>query len=69
MDRKELSHAQTNTKSKMAALLEAAAAGKLWTGNETDRTDTTNARSSRTKSARSGRSPVTPSKSDIVRNN
>ncbi|XP_063441327.1 coiled-coil domain-containing protein 191-like [Mytilus trossulus] len=67
VERKELEHAQSNTKSKMAALLEAAATGKLWTGNETDRTSSTveTTRSNRIQSARSGRKPVTPSASDI----
>ncbi|CAC5393174.1 unnamed protein product [Mytilus coruscus] len=67
VERKELEHAQSNTKSKMAALLEAAATGKLWTGTETDRTSSTRetTKSSRTQSARTGRKPVTPSASDI----
>ena len=52
----------------MAALLDAAATGKLWAGNETDRTASTvdTSRSNRTQSARTSRAPITPSASDIV---
>ena len=70
VERKELESAQSSTKSKMAALLDAAATGKLWHGNETDRTsstiDTATSRSNRTQSARTGRNTVKPSASEIV---